>query len=217
MGQKRRRFTAGFKARVALEALKELDTVQGIAQRNGLSERLAAVRAGGREPLVAVLHSGGRERGEPGTDEADGRAAHGASVLRRAAAVRGHHVHSCEVRLFPPCGGDGLGDEARAVLAAVEHDGCRVLPGGARWAHARERVPRGARQPGERASLPPPGTRPGCPAPIIAGHRSLPDSHHARKLYFQRAFIHQSTPYSALEPSKEWGAPHRFVPKGVDE
>ena len=36
MGQKRRRFTAGFKARVALEALKEVDTVQGIAQRNGL-------------------------------------------------------------------------------------------------------------------------------------------------------------------------------------
>ena len=29
MGQKRRRFSASFKARVALEALKETDTVRG--------------------------------------------------------------------------------------------------------------------------------------------------------------------------------------------
>ncbi len=29
----------------------------------------------------------------------------------------GHYVHSCEVRLFLLGGGDGLGDEARAVVA----------------------------------------------------------------------------------------------------
>ena len=131
--------------RVALEALKEVDTVQGIAQRNGLHpnqvsawKRQAAdgaagafesgsgkrgedheatvrelhakigeltmeriffrgfvgmdsiVRAGGREPLVAVLYSGGRERGEFGADEADGRAAHGLSVLLKVFEKTAH-------------------------------------------------------------------------------------------------------------------------------
>ncbi len=91
MGQKRRSFTAGFKARVALEALKEVDTVQGIAQRNGLHPNQV-----GACPRAC--------------------ASRGAPVLRRP------------------------------------------------W----------------RA---PPVTRPGCLVPIISGHRSLPASHHARKLY----------------------------------
>ena len=67
--------------------------------------------------------------------------------------------------------------------------------------HARPHSALGGRTPpkgwqaGERMSLPPPGTRPGCPVPIIAGHRSLPAGHDVRKLHFQRAFIHRSTPY----------------------
>ena len=42
-----------------------------------------------------------------------------------------HHVYPCEVGHLLPRGDDGLGDEARAVVAAVEHDGYRILLGGA--------------------------------------------------------------------------------------
>ncbi len=41
--------------------------------------------------------------------------------------VRGHHLCSGDARLFLPRGRDGLGDPARARVAAVEHDG-RVVP-----------------------------------------------------------------------------------------
>ena len=55
----------------------------------------ATVRVARREPIIAVLHAGGGERGEPGVDAASGRAALGASVLRQPAdgaapAPRGH-------------------------------------------------------------------------------------------------------------------------------
>ena len=159
MAGKRRRFTPEFKARVALEALREDDSVQAIARRHeldpnqvstwkrqllqGLPEVFAggagrklrqgargegpgaarqdrgahgraglfsaraqalsgaergrmierdgplslskAVRAAGREPVVAVLPAEEGERGEPGAHAAHGRAAQGVSVLREPA------------------------------------------------------------------------------------------------------------------------------------
>jgi len=65
MGQKRRRFTAGFKARVALEALKEVDTVQGIAQRNGLHpNQVSAWKRQASEGAAAAFESGSGKRGD---------------------------------------------------------------------------------------------------------------------------------------------------------
>jgi len=59
MGQKRRRFTAGFKARVALEALKDLYTVQGIAQRNGLHpNQVSAWKRQASEGTASAFESG---------------------------------------------------------------------------------------------------------------------------------------------------------------
>ena len=159
MARKRRRFTAEFKARVALEALRERDSVQAIAARHELhpnqvttwkrqlleglpevfaggagrkaaleheakirdlhakigeltverdffgagssaepggagaddragrtAESFEAVRAAGREPVVAVLPAEGGERRGPGAHAAHGRAPHGVSVLREPAA-----------------------------------------------------------------------------------------------------------------------------------
>ena len=159
MARKRRRFTPEFRARVALEALWERDSVQAIARRHELhpnqvsawkrqlldavpevfasgagrkrakeheakihelhakigeltverdfvfgagseaepggadaddragrtAEPVEAVRAAGREPVVAVLPAEGRGRGEPGADASHGRAAHGVPVLREPA------------------------------------------------------------------------------------------------------------------------------------
>jgi len=65
MGQKRRRFTAGFKARVALEALKEVDTVQGIAQRNGLHpNQVSAWKRQASEAAAAAFEGGAGKRGD---------------------------------------------------------------------------------------------------------------------------------------------------------
>ena len=51
-------------------------------ERGGRTELGPAVRAGRGEPFVAVLQSGGRERGEPGADARDRRGAHQVSILR---------------------------------------------------------------------------------------------------------------------------------------
>jgi len=57
--------------------------------------------------------------------------------------------------------------------------------------------------------------RAGCPDPIIAGYRSLPDSHHARKLYFQRAFIHRSTPYFRPRTAQRMGSTSDYLCRTV--
>ena len=44
MARKRRRFTADFKKRVALEALRERDTVQAIAARHGVHPNQVSAR-----------------------------------------------------------------------------------------------------------------------------------------------------------------------------
>ena len=56
---KRRRFTAGFKARVALEALREDKTVQAIATRHQVHpNQVSQWKRKAREGLVAVFERG---------------------------------------------------------------------------------------------------------------------------------------------------------------
>ena len=203
MTRKRRRFTAEFKKRVALEALRERDTVQAIAsryevhpnqvsawklqavegldgvfsapgsQRGGEHEAtirdlhakigeltverdffcvgrraeqgaagrhdrprlravaVPAVRASRREPVVAVLRAGGRERGEPGADAPAGRATPGAPVLRQPADGAASAPRGCGRRAAPGASADAAdGMEAiyrrlRTSAANPEH---RVYP-----------------------------------------------------------------------------------------
>ena len=165
----------------------------GADDRAGRSaESFEAVRAAGREPVVAVLPAEGGERRGPGAHAAHGRAPHGVSVLREPAAdaasaprgrcrgpapdpaahapdgdggdlpaaahergesgapglplsaagphdlaggprvVRGHHLCPGDARVFLPGGRDGLGDPARARLAAVDLSASRRWT--TRWA-----------------------------------------------------------------------------------
>ena len=64
MAQKRRRFTTEFKKRVALEALREQDTVQRIAERHGVHpNQVSTWRGQAVEGLSGVFEVGGK-RGE---------------------------------------------------------------------------------------------------------------------------------------------------------
>ena len=64
MAQKRRRFTTEFKKRVALEALREQDTVQRIAERHGVHPNQVSTWKGQAvEGLSGVFEVGGK-RGE---------------------------------------------------------------------------------------------------------------------------------------------------------
>ena len=60
MARKRRRFTAEFKGRVALEALRERDSVQAIARRHELHpNQVSAWRRQLLDPLPEVFARGG--------------------------------------------------------------------------------------------------------------------------------------------------------------
>ena len=64
MAQKRRRFTTEFKKRVALEALREQDTVQKIASRHKVHpNQVSAWKRQALEGLSGVFEVGGK-RGE---------------------------------------------------------------------------------------------------------------------------------------------------------
>ena len=63
MARKRRRFTAEFKARVALEALLERDSVQAIAVRHELhSNQVSAWKRQLLDAIPEVFARGGRRR-----------------------------------------------------------------------------------------------------------------------------------------------------------
>jgi len=64
MARKRRRFTAEFKKRVALEALRERDTVQAIASRYEVHpNQVSAWKRQAVESLEEVFSSAGAKRG----------------------------------------------------------------------------------------------------------------------------------------------------------
>jgi hypothetical protein len=64
MARKRRRFTPEFKARVALEALRERDSVQAIARRYELHPRMTPASTG---PPESRERGPQRRRVRPGT------------------------------------------------------------------------------------------------------------------------------------------------------
>jgi transposase len=65
MSRKRRRFTAAFRAAVALEALRGDRTIQQIAQDNGVHpHQVTAWKKQAQEGLVGVMEDGRLRRGE---------------------------------------------------------------------------------------------------------------------------------------------------------
>ena len=63
MAKKRRRFTARFKKRVALEALRERDTIQAIAARHGVhTSQVTAWKRKALEGLEDVFSGSGPKR-----------------------------------------------------------------------------------------------------------------------------------------------------------
>ena len=63
MAKKRRRFTARFKKRVALEALRERDTIQAIAARHGVHmSQVTAWKRKALEGLEDVFSGSGSKR-----------------------------------------------------------------------------------------------------------------------------------------------------------
>ena len=160
MAQKRRRFSSEFTKKVALEAPGEQDTVQQIAARHkvhpnqvstwkrqaveGLSgvfevgsgcdgriEPGPAVRAGRGEPFVAVLQSGGKERGELGAGARDRRGAPEVSIPRGLsdALAPAPWWRGCgrEPRA-PADAGDGVGRGAAAAADEFSGPGAQGVP-----------------------------------------------------------------------------------------
>jgi transposase len=100
MTGKRKRYTAEFKAKIALEALRGELTVSQLAAKHGVHqtmisgwkrqamEGLASVFSGraeakdaARQPVGLLLPACGRDGGEPGADAIDRRTVHGDAVV----------------------------------------------------------------------------------------------------------------------------------------
>ena len=150
MSQKRRGLSSSFKARVALEALKEVDTVQGLAQRNGVRpSQVSAWKWQAADIVKAAFERGAGKRGED-----------------HEATIRELHAKVGELMMEWGFFCEVWGDEPRGA------DGS-----GARWRACRSRD--------------------------------------ARKLHFQRAFIHRSTPYSRPRTVQRMRHTSAFMPVGI--
>ena len=99
---------------------------EGVAAGRHRIRRLHAPDGDGGD-LPAAAH----ERGESGAPGLPLSAAGPHDLAGGPRVVRGHHLCPGDARVFLPGGRDGLGDPARARLAAVEHDGRVVLRPGA--------------------------------------------------------------------------------------
>ena len=152
MSKKRRRFTAEFKKRVAVEALRERDTVQAIAARYEVHpNQVSAWKRQAVEGLDEVFSRGPKRGSEHKSTIRDLHAKIGELTVERIFSARTgalsraervaralsrpgvvHHLHPRRGGLLLSGGGDGLGQPACPVLAPVEHDGQRILRHGAR-------------------------------------------------------------------------------------
>src|SRR5947207_3004183 len=124
MGRKRKSHTAALKAQVALAAVRGDKTVSGLTSLFGVHPTLIHAW---KKQLVSQAAVVGARRGAQGLSVPAPQRDHRAG---QPGVEHGYHVYSDAGEVHVPDGGDRLAQPLRAVVAAVEHAGGGVLPGG---------------------------------------------------------------------------------------